>query len=125
MRCGFCNLFTTTNPGQDLVTRYLDAVQRQVEVTTEALGVDARFARLAIGGAPPSFSTGVERERLFSFWRGHLTGFSAETPKAIEVSPATIDEEKLALLSAQGVTRVSLGVQSFLESEVRSLGRSQ
>src|SRR5262249_15612158 len=55
----------------------------------------------------------------------YFNGVSGPIPKAIEASPGTIDEEKLQLLLARGVTRVSLGIQSFLQSEVRSIGRPQ
>ena len=54
MRCGFCNLFTTTNPAVGLVPHYLTALEIQLSSTVEALG-DHRFARGAIGGGTPTF----------------------------------------------------------------------
>jgi oxygen-independent coproporphyrinogen-3 oxidase len=125
MRCGFCNLFTTTHPGADLVTAYLDSLERQAEAVAEALGASARVARLAVGGGTPTFLSVVELERLFGILNKHFLCSSKTIPKAVEASPATMDEEKIACLKAEEVTRVSLGVQSFIEAEVRALGRTQ
>lgn len=47
MRCGFCNLFTTTNPRGDFKTAYLDALEGQARRVREALGPATSFARLA------------------------------------------------------------------------------
>lgn len=125
MRCGFCNLFTTTHPGQNLVTAYLDALERQAEVTVSSLGENAKVARLALGGGTPTFLSVSEMERLFSVLNQAFQYSAEEIPKAVEASPATVSDEIVSLLKSQAVTRVSLGVQSFIESEVRNLGRSQ
>ena len=125
MRCGFCNLFTVTHPGKNLVIGYLDAMERQAETVRESLGAEARFARLALGGGTPTFLSVAELARLFEILNGGFLQPPKAIPKVIEASPATVDEEKIAFLAAQGITRVSLGVQSFLEQEVRALGRAQ
>jgi oxygen-independent coproporphyrinogen-3 oxidase len=125
MRCGFCNLFTATHPGGNLVAAYLDALERQAGAVAGALGEDAQFARLALGGGTPTFLSVAELERLFSILNRYFLRDSDAVPKAVEASPATVDDDKIALLKAQRVTRVSLGVQSFLEAEVRTLGRAQ
>lgn len=124
MRCGFCNLFTTTHPGESLVTAYLDAFQREAEAVSECVGPDARMARLAIGGGTPTYLDPIELERLFLILDTNFA-IAANAPKAIELSPATTTTERLAVLRDWGITRVSLGVQSFVESETRALGRHQ
>ena len=123
MRCGFCNLFTTTGADDKATTRYLDALERQVEQVHEALGQQARFARGAIGGGTPTYLDEAELERLF-----HILSLFARKenmPLAVEMSPGTVTPEKMSLLKAHGVTRASMGVQSFVESETRTLGRPQ
>jgi oxygen-independent coproporphyrinogen-3 oxidase len=125
MRCGFCNLFTMTHPDKNLVTAYLNAMERQAEAVAAALGASARFARLALGGGTPTFLSVNELERLFDILNQNFLGSTGGIPKAIEASPATVDDERIAFLKSQEITRVSLGVQSFIETEVRSLGRAQ
>ncbi|HEY1122335.1 MAG TPA: STM4012 family radical SAM protein, partial [Haloferula sp.] len=123
MRCGFCNLFTTVNPREGKVARYLDALERQIEVTAEALG-DHRYARGAIGGGTPTFLTTDEMARVFAMLRKDGT-MPRGIPLSCELSPGTAEPEKIAQLLEEGVTRASIGVQSFVESETRSLGRPQ
>lgn len=125
MRCGFCNLFTMTHPSENLVTAYLDALSRQTDAVATALGASARFARLALGGGTPTFLSVAELARLFEILNEKFQYSSTEIPKAIEASPATVDDERIAFLKSQQITRVSLGVQSFSENEVRALGRAQ
>jgi oxygen-independent coproporphyrinogen-3 oxidase len=125
MRCGFCNLFTVTHPGESVISGYLAAMERQAEAVRGALGPSARFARLALGGGTPTFLSVGELARLFEILNRAFLEPVTTIPKVIEASPATVDEEKIAFLKAQGIARVSLGVQSFLEPEVRALGRAQ
>lgn len=126
VRCGFCNLFTVTGPGaaKNRVTRYLDALERQVEAAHAALGPEGRVARIAIGGGTPTFLTTGELERLFDLL-GSFQRTNADVPMAVEMSPESVDDEKLAFLRERGVTRASVGVQSFVERDTRALGRPQ
>lgn len=124
MRCGFCNLFTTTNPESDLTTRYLASLDRQMGAMAEVLG-DCRFGQVAFGGGTPSFLSDRELLDLFACIQKHFGSFEARTPFSFETSPGTITPDKLALLREQGITRLSIGVQSFLEAETRKLGRPQ
>ena len=48
-----------------------------------------------------------------------------QIPISVEMSPDTVSVDKLALLRARGVTRASLGVQSFVEAEARAVSRPQ
>lgn len=125
MRCGFCNLFTTTNPEASLVAAYLEALERQAGVVADAIGRGARLARLAVGGGTPSFLDCAELEQLFALLTRYFPDVAARIPKSVELSPATVEPEKLELLARWKVTRVSIGIQSFLESETRQLGRPQ
>ncbi len=125
MRCGFCNLFTTANPGADVPTTYLDALERQARQVRAALGPDARFARLALGGGTPTYLTVPELARLFRLVSEDFGVDLAATPIGIETSPDTATPDRLAFLRAHGVDRVSIGVQSFHEAEVHAVGRAQ
>ena len=122
MRCGFCNLFTTANPAGSLVPLYLDALRRQAEATRAALP-DARFARLAIGGGTPTYLDERGLDELFDITDRLTDG--VVVPSAVETSPDTLTPGKVDLLADRGVRRVSLGVQSFIDAEVRASGRPQ
>jgi oxygen-independent coproporphyrinogen III oxidase len=123
MRCGFCNLFTQANPRKEAANNYLSALEREACEAREALG-DAQFARIAIGGGTPTFLDIAGLERLFRLMKA-MGAEPRKAPLSVETSPDTIDDEKLALLKDWGTTRISIGVQSFLESETSAVMRPQ
>ncbi|MGE3807330.1 MAG: STM4012 family radical SAM protein [Gemmataceae bacterium] len=123
-RCGFCNLFTQAQPRQTLVQDYLAALERQAGRVALALG-DSKFARCAIGGGTPTQLEIGALARLFDV-AGRIMGADLRAiPVSIEASPETTTPERLSLLHERGVTRLSLGVQSFNEAEVHAVGRPQ
>jgi oxygen-independent coproporphyrinogen-3 oxidase len=135
-RCGFCNLFTLARPEASLPAQYLAALRRQAEATrnaldcgarnaTEGVPYGARFSRLAIGGGTPTFLSVPELEALFQIATNIMGASPREIPVSCEASPATIDSEKLALVRELGVTRLSLGIQSFDEDDAHAMGRPQ
>lgn len=122
MKCSFCNLFTVSNPQNDVVDLYLKQLQAEAQVMRDVLE-DFSFAGYAVGGGTPSLLKPAQLVKLFSIYADTLKVDLARTPGSFEISPETITDEKLQLLSDYGVERVSMGVQSFVESEARSVGR--
>lgn len=123
-RCGFCNLFTQANPESGLSSRYLNQLQRESEIVREALGERSQFVQLAIGGGTPTFLNVDELERLLAVCRS-MGAAGQSLPVSVEVSPATVTREKMAMLSEFGADRISIGIQSFNEEEAHRLGRPQ
>ncbi|GAA5070244.1 oxygen-independent coproporphyrinogen-3 oxidase [Thermocatellispora tengchongensis] len=123
MRCGFCNLFTRTGAPEELVGAYLDALESQAAVAGDVLGPGARYASGAIGGGTPTYLTAAELTRLFDLAE-RITGGSP-MPLSVETSPATATPDRLAVLAERGTTRVSIGVQSFVDAEARAAVRPQ
>lgn len=124
MKCAFCNLFSLSHPASDQVDAYLATLARQARVTRDLLG-DAHFAGYAIGGGTPSLLSAAQIDYLFTLLRDTLGLDSAGAPGSFELSPDTVTADKLAVLQAHGVERVSIGVQSFVDAEARAMGRQQ
>ncbi len=121
MRCGFCNLFTRSRPPGERVSAWLGTLRRQAAVVRQAIG-PAQFERFAIGGGTPTMLEPGQIESLFDI----LGGFGVlGRPSSVETSPATATPDRLAVLKAAGVTRVSIGVQSFEAAEVQAAQRQQ
>ncbi len=124
MRCGFCNLFTLAKPDAALPDRYVAKVLAQMAVVAEQLGPHG-IARFAMGGGTPSY---LPLNLLATLLEGAQRHFGLDlqsTPASVEVSPETASAEKLQFLKQQGVDRISIGIQSFLEHETRQLIRPQ
>ncbi|MFJ3905267.1 STM4012 family radical SAM protein [Streptomyces sp. NPDC090025] len=127
VRCGFCNLFTRIGAPDGLTTRYLDALDRQAAAVREALGDAApvRFATAAFGGGTPTFLTADELTRLCDIAELRMGADLRAVPLSVETSPATATADRLAVLAERGATRLSIGVQSFVEAEARAAVRPQ
>lgn len=124
MRCGFCNLFTMAKPKQPLAETYMTALRRQARQVKQAIG-DASFARLAIGGGTP---TQLELDafiEVFDIIEQEMGADLTDIPVSCEMSPETVDEDKVRVMIERGVKRASIGVQSFLEEETRAVRRPQ
>ncbi|MFD4664517.1 STM4012 family radical SAM protein [Streptomyces halstedii] len=127
VRCGFCNLFTRIGAPDELTTRYLDALDRQATAVRDSLG-DAdpvRFAAAAFGGGTPTFLTAGELERLCDIAEKRMGADLRSVPLSVETSPSTATADRLAVLADRGTTRVSIGVQSFVDAEARAAVRPQ
>ncbi|MFP2906108.1 STM4012 family radical SAM protein [Pyxidicoccus sp. 3LFB2] len=124
MRCGFCNLFTAAGPKQDVVDGYLGALVRETRRVKQALG-PATFARAAIGGGTPTLLDVAGLETVFDLMEGVMGADMKGIPVSVEVSPETVDAQKLRVLRSRGADRVSIGVQSFIEAEVAAVKRPQ
>lgn len=123
MRCGFCNLFTAANPREEIEQAYLDTLERHAGRVREALG-SSGFARMAVGGGTPTYLSVRDLARLFRL-AAEMGVDLRGTPISVETSPGTAERDKLRLLHDSGVDRISIGVQSFIESEAHAVGRAQ
>ncbi|MFJ3662473.1 STM4012 family radical SAM protein [Streptomyces sp. NPDC090119] len=127
IRCGFCNLFTRIGAPDGLTGAYLDALERQAGAVREALGERApvRFATAAFGGGTPTFLTAAELTRLCDIAEHRMGADLRAVPLSVEASPATATADRLEVLAERGATRLSLGVQSFDDTEARAAVRPQ
>ncbi len=124
-RCGFCNLFTQPVPDDDRVEAYLATLARQVTVVRRALDEGGPFAiaRAAIGGGTPTLLDARQLERVWALLRE--IGMVTRVPMSVETSPETALPDRLAVIVAGGADRISIGVQSFVEAEVKAVNRPQ
>jgi oxygen-independent coproporphyrinogen III oxidase len=124
MRCGFCNLFARAGGDAELTNRYLDAVERQARVLGD-LAAPCRVARLAIGGGTPTYLSPTQLQRLFDIARYCFGADPRGIPTSVETSPKTATADRVACLRDNGVERISIGVQSFIDDEAHAIGRPQ
>ena len=114
--CDFCAFYQTVPKG-DAVRRYVDAVEAEAALVPW----DSRRAATAFwGGGTPGLLKPAELEQL-----GRIMLLYAGQPAewTVELAPATVTADRLAVLKQLGVTRVSMGVQSFNEGLLDALGR--
>ena len=102
-RCGYCDFVTVVGrSGQH--GAYVDAVLAELELERQVLA--PRLESLFLGGGTPTLTEPRELERL-------LRALPPAEEVTVEANPETVTPELVALLRDCGVTRVSLGAQSF------------
>lgn len=116
-KCPYCDFYSITS--LSLVPDWQEALLREMLAYKDRCSV---FDSLYLGGGTPSVLSERDLTTLFENLFRHFS-FSPNTEITVEVNPDDITPEKLALIKALGVTRISLGVQSFDTRELRSLGR--
>ena len=119
-RCPYCD-FATAPATTALRGRYLDALAREIAREGELLG-GPRVRTLFFGGGTPSLLEPAEIERLGSELRRAFALRPREV--TLEANPATLDRARLEAWLALGLTRLSLGAQSFDAAGLRALGRT-
>ena len=115
--CNYCN-FNRGLLDAGLKRRYLDALSREIASSREAGRVDSVF----FGGGTPSV---LEPSEVFGLITRCRSIFDVDPAAEItlEMNPETASRERLDGYRAVGVNRLSLGVQSFRDEELRRLGR--
>jgi oxygen-independent coproporphyrinogen-3 oxidase len=124
MRCGFCNLFTTVTHDRDFINKYIAAVGRQATRVKASLG-EAKFARFALGGGTPTQLPIDALSAILDIAEETMGADLQHIPGSVEMSPETVDKDKLKLLRSRGINRASIGVQSFIDAEVLAIHRRQ
>ena len=119
-RCPYCD-FATAPATTALRGRYLEALGREIAREGDLLG-RPRVRTLFFGGGTPSLLEPAEIERLGDDLRRAFVFRPREV--TLEANPATLDRARLDAWLALGLTRLSLGAQSFDASGLRALGRT-
>ena len=102
-RCGYCD-FVTVVGRQGQHAAYVDALLAELALERDVLAPDVETVFL--GGGTPTFTEPRELERL-------LGALPSAREVTVEANPETVTADVAVLLRANGVTRVSLGAQSF------------
>jgi oxygen-independent coproporphyrinogen III oxidase len=116
--CNYCN-FNRGLFEEGLKSRYVDALEREV-LGSSLRGREADT--IFFGGGTPSLLEPEDIGRLIAACRTtfEMPGTAEIT---LETNPETSSRERMERFRAAGVNRISLGVQSFRESELQRLGR--
>ena len=102
-RCGYCDFVTVVGRGESHAP-YVDGLLEELRLEGELLA--PRLETVFLGGGTPTFTSLPELERL-------LAALPRADEVTVEANPETVTPEVASALRQGGVTRVSLGVQSF------------
>lgn len=117
-KCPYCDFFSERY-NKNSIMQYTDAVLRNLEYYSRRRIADTIY----FGGGTPSLMPAECIERIINSVRRNFI-LSENSEITLEVNPNTVNADKLSDLYNAGVNRLSVGVQSLVESELKMLGRT-
>ena len=120
-KCDYCDFYSVCSYDENLLDRYLKALVKQLDDYT-AGGSRYSVDTLYIGGGTPSVFGG---KRIAAIVKeiGKRFDFTRDVEITVEVNPESADKALFKQLRKAGVNRISMGVQSSCDSQLKALGR--
>jgi oxygen-independent coproporphyrinogen-3 oxidase len=120
--CHYCDFHFSTSMG--LKGQFVEALLREMELRRAYLpDPDAPLETIYFGGGTPSLLTGEELNQIFATIQANFQ-VSPQAEITLEANPDDLTSEKLAVLAASPVNRLSIGLQSFHEPHLRLMNRA-
>lgn len=126
-RCTFCHWITNTKSKDDEVATYINYVEKEIQLLKHQLQLEKiPVSSVLWGGGTPTYPKPAQLEKLLKIYTTHFD-LSECSQFSVEAEPTTLlgpdGMERLRLMKDYGVNRISLGVQSFDEQILRTMGR--
>lgn len=119
-KCLYCD-FLSAPADRESQSLYVDALLREMELKKEIIK-ERRISSIFVGGGTPSALDVKDLERLLTGIK-RIFAPDSECEYTIECNPGTLTKEKLLLMKEHGVNRLSIGLQSMNDDELKTLGR--
>ncbi len=120
-KCPYCDFNSHQAPSVLPEDQYLEALQADVEQALPSVW-GRQVHTVFIGGGTPSLLSEHAMDRLLSMLRTHLNLWP-DAEITIEANPGTAEAHRLIEYARSGVNRISLGIQSFDNRQLKALGR--
>jgi putative oxygen-independent coproporphyrinogen III oxidase len=120
-KCPYCDFNSYTLRDALPEQQYIDTLKRDLDTQVES-GGGRELCSIFLGGGTPSLFSPAAIGNLLEHARNRL-GFQTGIEITLEANPGTIERGRFAEYRAAGITRVSLGAQSFDAAQLKTLGR--
>lgn len=120
-KCAYCDFTSYANCGEALVFSYLTALKREIRFAGERFP-EARIDTVYLGGGTPSLMSAKDIAGVFGTLSASFPHYAPEEV-SVEVNPESASDDVLSAFRDAGVNRVSMGVQSLSDDNLRSVGR--
>ncbi len=120
-KCPYCDFNSHEHQGAIPEARYLDALNADLEAALPFVW-GRRVVSVFIGGGTPSLFSPEGIARLIGDLRARLP-LEPGAEITLEANPGTFERDRFRAFRAAGVTRLSIGVQSFDDAKLAALGR--
>ena len=123
-KCNYCDFYSLAS-GEDEKKAYVEALKREIREVSKDVNDEYRVYTIYFGGGTPTIIKAdyikAILDEIKAGFKLYEDGFFPEI--TIECNPKTVDMEKLLVYKEAGINRISLGLQSTDDDELRLLGR--
>ena len=119
-KCNYCDFFSASGTPKEQAD-YVSAMVQEIQSYQELSG-EYEVHTIFLGGGTPSLLTPEQIEQIFNAIY-HTFSVNENAEITMEMNPGTVDIEKLRAMKAAGVNRLSIGLQSAQNEELKMLGR--
>lgn len=122
-RCLTCDHITTVTHDSTVIDRYLDDLERELELVTERVGEGLALSQLYIGGGTPNYLSDPQLLRLADLLEQSFS-LDAGTEATMEISPRRSSASQLQMLRGLGFNAIKLEVRDLDPEVQRALAKS-
>lgn len=119
-KCHYCD-FLSAAWGTKIQDAYVEVLLREITEKKDLL-LERKISSVFIGGGTPSILEAKQILRILEQIKKY-TDFEQEAEITIECNPGTVTKEKLQFYKEAGINRISFGLQSAQNEELKLLGR--
>ncbi len=121
-KCAYCDFYSELAE-HSLIDQFLDALESEIDLyARHPVFSSIEFETIYLGGGTPSLLSTGQIDKLVNKAQ-RLFRFNKNFEFTIEANPETVSPTKLQDYFAIGINRISLGIQSFSDSELQTLDR--
>lgn len=123
--CYFCGCNVVYTSKEDKKERYIDYLEKELEILSHHLDTKREVIQLHFGGGTPTFFSTEQLTRIITAIKKYFQNFSQEAEISCEIDPRFLTNEQLDVLVSNGFNRISYGVQDFNETVQKAIHRIQ
>lgn len=127
-QCVFCHYQVDTTASEEDRDRYLDMLEREIDLFLKKFGLKTIQTRsVLVGGGTPTYLTPAQLKRFLEFFSSRFT-LMPGSQISYDVDPTTLlgedGAERLDIMKAHGVERLTMGAQSFDDELLKKMNRA-
>lgn len=119
-KCTYCDFYSITNHSQS--EKFYRAIEKEIVLYFNENTLDKNLTSIFFGGGTPSLADPNDLGNLIKVL-DHLCPKTADAEITLEANPGTLNDDKLLGLLENGFNRISMGVQSFFDDDLKFLQR--
>jgi oxygen-independent coproporphyrinogen-3 oxidase len=120
--CHYCGFSRWLASDKSKITEFLKALENEASLIRQKFGGKVKIQSIYIGGGTPTTLLSEQVEMLFGIINENFE-LAPGAEVTVEGSPETMDERIISLLKGNGVTRISIGAESFDNLTLKNIGR--